>query len=107
MLHRICWPFGADQPANAVNLTDNHDVAFELLEIRSGNGLKPIYRTGKTPVGSLEAVRAEAHEVLDKAFGEDGARKRENVLRLKEKMALALEKDGSAYLQMQALLDAM
>ena len=58
-------------------------------------------------MGSLEAVRAEAHEVLDKAFGEDGARKRLNVLRLKEKMALALEKDGSAYLQMQELLDAM
>ncbi|GJE97774.1 glycosyltransferase family 1 protein [Phanerochaete sordida] len=81
----ICWPFAADQPLNTVQLTENLDIAYELLEVRTGEpGLKPIYRTGKAPKGTLAAVREETRAVLDRAFGEDGARKRGNILKLRE-----------------------
>lgn len=75
--------------------------------MRTGNGLKPIYRTGKTPTGTPEAVRAEAREVLEKAFGEDGARKRANVHKLKESISAAWSKGGSAEVDMGRLLDTL
>lgn len=105
--YSIAWPFQADQPANAVSLTEKHDVAYELFEVRIGNGLKTIYRTGKTPVGTLDALRAEAHEVLDKAFGEDGARKRANMKELQAKVHSAWDKGGSADVDMEKLLDTL
>ncbi|TCD68440.1 hypothetical protein EIP91_010726 [Steccherinum ochraceum] len=101
----IAWPFHVDQPANAVHLTDNLEIAYELYEVRTGNGTKPTYRTGKAPVGTLEALRAEAHEVLDKAFGEDGARKRANVQKLRAQILRAWDKGGSAEVDMTKLLD--
>lgn len=92
----ICWPFTGDQPMNTIHLTENLDVAYELFEVRTGtSGLKPAYRTGKVPVGTLEAVRSEAHAVLEQAFGTDGARKRENIRKLRE-VALTLWNDGGA-----------
>ncbi|THH23193.1 hypothetical protein EUX98_g7991 [Antrodiella citrinella] len=103
----ICWPFHADQPANAVCLTEVHDVAYELLEVRTGNGLKPILRTGKAPVNTSEALRAEVNEVLDKAFGDDGAQKRVNVKKLQQKINSAWDKDGPAYVDMVRFLDTL
>ena len=94
MIHTsILWPFNGDQPLNTVHITDNLQIGYELLEVRTGDGLKPIYRTGYTPKGTVEAVKAEAREVLTKAFGEDGARKRENIRKL-QKGALELWKEG-------------
>ena len=69
--------------------------------------MKPIYRTVKTPTGTPEAVRTEAHEVLDKAFSEDGARKRANVKKLKEKIDAAWNNGGSASVDMTALLNSL
>ncbi|GJE92136.1 glycosyltransferase family 1 protein [Phanerochaete sordida] len=90
----ICWPFSADQPLNAVQMTENLDVAYELLEVRnSASGLKPLRRTGKAPVGTPEALRAEMRAVLAEAFGEDGVRKRRNIRKLREG-ARELWKDG-------------
>ncbi|KAH8103099.1 UDP-Glycosyltransferase/glycogen phosphorylase [Cristinia sonorae] len=103
----ICWPFSSDQPSNAVLLTEVHDVAYELLEVRAGNGLKPIYRTGKAPINTIDALKSEAREVLDNAFGDDGARKRKNVLVLKEKFAHAWEKDGLARLDFERFLKTL
>ncbi|TCD71969.1 hypothetical protein EIP91_000101 [Steccherinum ochraceum] len=103
----ICWPFSADQAPNAVHLVVNHDVAYELLEVRTGNGLKTIYRTGKAPAGTTDAIRAEAHDVLAKAFGEDGARKRANVKKLQERIHAALSKGGSADVDMGRFLDTL
>ena len=104
---RICWPFYADQPANTINVTVNHDIAYELLEVRAGNGLKPIYRTGKAPKGTLDALREEAREVLEKAFGEDGKRKRENARRLRDKINAAWDKGGRAEVDMERLLESL
>jgi len=103
----ICWPFSADQPANAVNLAENHDVAYELIEVRTGNGLRPRYRTDKVPLGTVDAIRAETREVLDKAFGEDGARKRVNMKKLQKEVNSAWDKGGSAEVDMSRFLEIL
>ncbi|KAJ3487389.1 hypothetical protein NLI96_g3563 [Meripilus lineatus] len=103
----ICWPFHADQPLNAVNLAHNLDVAYELIEVRNGDGLKPILRNGRTPVGTVEAVRKEVAEVLENAFGLDGERKRANMQKLREAMAAGWKEGGSARTSLHALADAL
>ena len=104
---RICWPFSADQPSNAGRLTDILDVAYELYEIRNGLGLKPIFRNGKVPVGTVEAVREEAARVLENAFLADGQRKRENPKKLREAILGSWSDGGSSRLSMDALADAL
>ena len=70
------------------------DVAYELFEVRTGEyGLKPIHRLGRAPIGTIEAVREEAHDILEKAFGEDGARKRASMKVLSEKIGRAWDED--------------
>ncbi|KAI8969573.1 hypothetical protein BD414DRAFT_259276 [Trametes punicea] len=54
----IVWPFDADQPLNAVHISDNLQIGYELIEVRSGPGLQPIYRNGRKPVGTVDAVKA-------------------------------------------------
>ncbi|KAI0325168.1 UDP-Glycosyltransferase/glycogen phosphorylase [Cubamyces sp. BRFM 1775] len=83
----ICWPFAGDGALNAIHLTDTLKCAYELLEVRTGHGLGRIYRTGARAAGSPAALRAEARDVLQKAFGGDGARKRENVAKVRERFA--------------------
>ncbi|OBZ67170.1 UDP-glycosyltransferase 88A1 [Grifola frondosa] len=104
---QIFWPFAADQPLNAVHLTHNLDVAYELIEVRTGKGLLPILRTGYTPVGTPEAVRNEAKDVLTKAFGEDGERKRAKLQALKKALAESWAEDGPSRRDVEALLDSV
>ncbi|OBZ67123.1 Anthocyanidin 3-O-glucosyltransferase [Grifola frondosa] len=75
-------------------LTHNLDAAYELIEVRTGKGLLPILRTGYTPIGTPEAVRNEAKDVLTKAFGEDGERKRAKLQALKKALAESWAEDG-------------
>lgn len=103
----ICWPFAAEQPLNAIQLTENLGVAYELLEVRTGDGLRPIYRTGKAPAGTLDAVRAEAAAVLDKAFGADGEAKRAKVRELRETSLRLWAPDGAAARAGEDLLDSL
>ncbi|KAI0653180.1 hypothetical protein C8Q70DRAFT_650895 [Cubamyces menziesii] len=42
---KITWPIAADQEPNAAHLANNLDIAYELLEVRNGAGLGPIFRT--------------------------------------------------------------
>ena len=92
-------------------MEENLKIAYELLEVRSGLGLQPLYRGGanKRPEGTLDAVRREAREVLERAFGEDGRTKRENVRRLNVKIGAAWEKEeevggGSAWRNLEAFV---
>ncbi|KAI9070280.1 glycosyltransferase family 1 protein [Trametes sanguinea] len=101
----IVWPITADQPANAVHLTDNLDVAYELLEVRNGTGAGPICRTGQKPVATVDSVRAELRDVLARAFGEDGAAKRARLLALREKLDSAWTEEGVARREVEAFLD--
>lgn len=72
-------------------------MAYELLEVRTPpHGFKPLYRSGKAPVGTVEAVREEARLVLDKAFGEDGAKKRANIETLRRAVLKTWDADGPA-----------
>ncbi|KAI0745133.1 UDP-Glycosyltransferase/glycogen phosphorylase [Earliella scabrosa] len=104
---QIFWPFTADQPLNAIHMTDNLQVAYELLEVRSGDGLKPIYRTGYTPKGTVEAVKAEAREIFAKAFGEDGAEKRARLQELRKKVTSEWEDGGSSRRDICMFLDSL
>ncbi|KAF8587168.1 glycosyltransferase family 1 protein [Ramaria rubella] len=70
----IAWPIGADQPLNAAKLTLDLDVAFELIELRTGHGLRPLYR-GVTPKGTMQAVAAEARGIVQRARGPEGTEK--------------------------------
>ncbi|OCH85806.1 UDP-Glycosyltransferase/glycogen phosphorylase [Obba rivulosa] len=104
----ICWPYQGDQPVNAAHLVDNLDVAYELIEVRTGeHALKPIYRTGRVPKGTVEAVHEEAREILAKAFKEDGARKRANMKRLQHSVAQAWQDDGPSQRAVKELVESL
>jgi len=104
----ICWPFLADQGANAAHVTVNLDIGYELFEVRSGYGLLPIHRLGgQTPVATIAAVREEASAILDNAFGEDGKQKRANIERLRKNVLDAWADDGPSTRELQALIQVL
>lgn len=107
MPYRICWPFSADQPVNALHLTHNLHVAYELMEVRTGHGLKLLHRSGQAPNGTVDAVKEEATNILSKAFGPDGNEKRANVLKLRGKINAAWEESGSSRQELEAFLDSL
>ncbi|KAL1942098.1 hypothetical protein VTO73DRAFT_6628 [Trametes versicolor] len=101
----IVWPIDADQPINAVYLAEEVNVAYELIEVRNGCGLGKIYRNGRTPVGTIDAVKEEMRGVLDRAFGADGAEKRARLQVLRKKLQAAWGEDGVARREVGAFLD--
>ncbi|KAF8466825.1 hypothetical protein JB92DRAFT_2637196, partial [Gautieria morchelliformis] len=62
---------------NTTHLTLNLDVAFQMVEVRTGPGLKRLYRMVH-PAGTNEAIAAVARNILQKARGPEGERKRRN-----------------------------
>ena len=103
-LFRIAWPLAGDQPGIAAHLTLTLDVAFQLIEIRSGEeGLKPLYR-GVTPTGTEEAVAAEARTVFRNARGPEGEKKRQNAELIKDKLRKEWEEGGDALSDWRRLL---
>ncbi|KAI0370536.1 UDP-Glycosyltransferase/glycogen phosphorylase [Pilatotrama ljubarskyi] len=103
----ICWPFIGDGPLNAIHLTDTLKCAYELLEVRTGHGLERIYRTGARAVGTPAAIRAEALRVLESAFGEDGERKRANVLKMRARFEQAWRGDGESARAAEAFVEEL
>ena len=104
---RICWPFNADQPTLAAQLSETHRIAYELFEVRTEPwGLKELHRTGKAPTGTLNAVRGEARIVLDKAFGEDGKAKRANMGPMRSSILDMWKENGSARRDVERLLSS-
>lgn len=85
----------AEQPGNAAYMSVTLNIAYEIVEARSGVGLKPMYR-GLHPKGTVEALLEEIKTHLKNAFGEDGKRKRENIQVLKDKLRASLEKGGDS-----------
>nr|VWP02307.1 Trihydroxynaphthalene reductase (EC (T3HN reductase) [Ganoderma boninense] len=106
-MNRIFWPFGGDQPQNAVHIADQLQVGYELLEVRTGAGLNPIYRTGYTPKGTIEAIKAEVRDVLQKAFGEDGAKKRAKLEVLRKAVNGEWEEGGTSRKEAALFLDSL
>ncbi|KAI0069828.1 UDP-Glycosyltransferase/glycogen phosphorylase [Panus rudis PR-1116 ss-1] len=104
----ICWPFAGDQPHNAIRLSVALNVGYELLEVRTGEqGLKPLYRTGKAPRGTVDAVREEVSLVLNNALGEDGRVKRANMEKLRDSALSAWNEGGPAKREMDRLASAL
>ena len=105
--YRIFWPFGGDQPLNAILCAEKHETSYELLEVRSGHGLRPICRTGYTPSGTIDAVKAEARDVLTNAFGKDGAAKRERLQALRKAVLGEWEEGGASRRDVEAFLNSL
>ncbi|KAI0324788.1 UDP-Glycosyltransferase/glycogen phosphorylase, partial [Cubamyces sp. BRFM 1775] len=103
----ITWPIDADQPPNVIHITDELNVAYELLEGRDGWGLGTIHRTGFTPSGTVSAIEDELRDVLVRAFGADGRAKRVRLQELKAKLQDAWDIGGSVREGVQSLLDSM
>ncbi|KAI8974583.1 UDP-Glycosyltransferase/glycogen phosphorylase [Trametes punicea] len=101
----IVWPITVDQAPNAVHLDVNLEIAYELLEVRTGVGLDIVHRTGKAPLGTIDTVRDELRDVLAHAFGEDGAAKRARLLGLREKLEAAWSEHGTARKAVETFLD--
>ncbi|KAH9914496.1 UDP-Glycosyltransferase/glycogen phosphorylase [Epithele typhae] len=103
----IMWPFNADQPSNTALATDVHKIGYELLEVRTAHGLNKVYRTGYTPVGTVDAVKAEARRVLTQAFGEDGKEKRARLPAIREAMLGEWKEDGRSRRDVLAFLESL
>ncbi|KAJ7121030.1 UDP-Glycosyltransferase/glycogen phosphorylase [Mycena epipterygia] len=91
----ICWPFDGDQPTAAAHLTHVVDVAFQVVEVRTGKGLQPLFN-GQVPRGTREAVREEFRRTFDKCRSEVGEKKRRNARRLRNAFSEAWMEGGSA-----------
>ncbi|KAF8577021.1 glycosyltransferase family 1 protein [Ramaria rubella] len=100
----IAWPLDADQPINAAYLTLTLDVAFEMIEVRTGYGLKPL-RRGVTPAGTVEAVAKEARDIVLRLRGPEGVRKRKNAELLRDKLRGEWEEGGDARKNLQRFLN--
>ena len=109
LLYRILWPFDADQPGNAANVSITHNAGYELYEVRNGLGLRPLHRLGdKAPEGTVEAVRREIREVLDKARGDDGKIKRENARKISVKFSeMWDEENGSGWKDLKKIVEGL
>ncbi|KAI0633619.1 UDP-Glycosyltransferase/glycogen phosphorylase [Trametes polyzona] len=104
----ILWPFGADQPLNAVHISDQLQIGYELLEVRTGpSGLHPIYRNGRKPIGTIEALKAEAHDILTKAYGPDGEEKRKRLATLSHAVNHQWDEGGAALRDVKSFLDSL
>ena len=93
---RIFFPLVGDQPVAAAHVTVNLHAAFELFQVRSGEGLKPLHRNGLTPAGSREAVGIEVRQTIDLCRSDKGQEIRSNAEKLKIKFAKAWEEGGAA-----------
>ena len=104
-LCRICWPFDGDQPVAAAHLTENLNVAFELVQVRTGLALgKPMYKSGLPPQGMREAVGIEIRQTIDLCRSEKGRELRRNAEEIKVKFANAWEGDGIARKELRNFL---
>ncbi|KAJ7904930.1 hypothetical protein B0H13DRAFT_1881517 [Mycena leptocephala] len=97
----ICWPFGGDQPIAAVHLSENLNVAFHLMEVRTGKGLQPLHN-GLVPLGTRTAMSAELRLIFDQCRDEVGKEKRRNAERMREKVANAWVAGGPSVVAMNA-----
>jgi hypothetical protein len=102
------WPFGGDQPSNATLMTVTHQAAFELVSVRTGEGARqPCHLAGQIPIDfSIEGVRREVRELLEKLRGSEGAQVRTNAEALAVEMGKGWKRGGEADTQVDELLRA-
>ena len=102
---RICWPFSFDQPVAAAHITENLNVAFELFQVRTGQGPKgSVARNGLALEGTRHAVGIEIRQTIDLCRSEKGQELRRNAEKFKVKMEKAWEEDGVARREIRSFL---
>lgn len=102
----ICWPYFGDQPFNAMLVSLVHNVGYELLEVRDGPGLRPLYRLkGRAPEGTLEAIRREIIVVLELAYGEDGLKKRKKAKWFQQKFSEEWKEGGTSSRELRKVVE--
>lgn len=93
---------------NAANVCGTHNAGYELFEVRNGNGLRPVHRLGdKRLEGTVDAVRREFSEIIDKSRGEDGLIKRQNAQRLGKALSETWSKSGSGWSELKRLIASL
>ncbi|KAJ7121066.1 hypothetical protein C8R44DRAFT_736757 [Mycena epipterygia] len=93
-------------PQHSILNHPNLDVAFHLIEVRTGLGIKPMH-SGQVSRGSREAVGAELRTIFEDCQGAVGIRKRKNVERVKSELAMAWSENGSSQIAMRAFLSKL
>ena len=104
LFRRIFFPLLGDQPIAAAHVTENLHAGFELFQVRSGEGIKPLHRNGLTPSGSREAVGIEVQQTVDLCRSDKGQEIRRNAEKLKVKFMKAWEEDGTARQEIRKFL---
>ncbi|KAJ6571214.1 hypothetical protein B0H19DRAFT_1255204 [Mycena capillaripes] len=99
----ICWPFEGDQPISAMHLSLNLKVAFQLMEVRTGKGLQPLYN-GYVPQGTPATMRVEFREMIDQCRGELGKERRKNAEQMRGEPASSWAAGGSSVLAINKFL---
>ena len=79
-------------------------MAFELFQVRTGQGLKPLHRNGLAAAGTREAMGIEARQIVDLCRSEKGQELRSNAEKLKVMFAKAWEEDGAARQEIRKFL---
>ena len=79
-------------------------MAFELFQVRTGDGLKPIARNGLTAKGTREAVGIEIRQTIDLSRSEKGQEMRRNAEQFKVKFAQTWEEDGMSRKEIRKFL---
>jgi hypothetical protein len=87
-------------------LSIKHRAAFQLVSIRTGRGAQqPYHLAGQTAVDfSLDGVRREAHQLLEKLNGKEGKEVRKNAETLGAAMERAWQEGGEAITQTESFL---
>ncbi|KAG8689925.1 hypothetical protein FRC11_014854 [Ceratobasidium sp. 423] len=99
----IFWPFGSDQPTNAMQIATVHDCGFELLQVRTGPAKSTAYQNGQEVeiVGTDDAVGREMKRILEFSKGPRGEHQRLNARLLGKIIADSLEQGGSGDLNLE------
>ncbi|KAG7089559.1 hypothetical protein E1B28_011231 [Marasmius oreades] len=100
----ISWPICADQPVYAMLSSLVLKVGYELHEVRRGHGLRYRPSYDKTPAGTIEAIRQEARDILNKAFFDERERERKKKRSAAEAVQTSL---GKAWQEGQPAREAM
>lgn len=87
-------------------MTITHQAAFELVSVRMGEGARqPYYLADQAPVDfSIEGVRREVRDLLEKLRGSEGAQVRTNAEALAVEMEKGWKRGGEADTQADKLL---
>jgi hypothetical protein len=84
-----------------------HRAAFELLSARTGAGAQLPYRRhdGTAPEFSVEGVKKEVSELLERLKGEEGQRVRATLGRLSEAYGKRWDNGGEAKTNLEGYID--